>query len=42
MPGLTFVADPQFFQAGQSKMSLAIPLLMFMATEPPLEEPTTT
>ena len=42
MPGFTVLAVPHFFQAGQSRTSRASPLLMFMATAPPLDEPTTT
>ena len=36
------VEVPHLFQAGQSRTSFASPLLMFMATAPPLDEPTTT
>ena len=36
MPGFTVLAVPYFFQAGQSRTSFASPLLMFMATAPPL------
>ena len=42
VPGFTVLAVPRFFQAGQSRTSLASPLLMFMATAPPRDDPTTT
>ena len=42
MPGFTVLAVPHFFQAGQSRTSRASPLLMFIATAPPRDEPTTT
>ena len=42
MPGFTVLAVPHFFQAGQSRTSRAPPLLMFIATAPPRDEPTTT
>ena len=42
MPGFTVLAVPYFFQAGQSSTSRASPILMFIATAPPLDEPTTT
>ena len=35
MPGFTVLAVPYFFQAGQSRTSLASPLSMFIATAPP-------
>jgi hypothetical protein len=42
VPGLTAVAVPYFFHAGQSSTSFAPPLSMFMARAPPRDEPTTT
>ena len=42
VPGLTVVAVPHRFQAGQSSTSGVEPELMFMATAPPRLEPTTT
>ena len=42
VPGFTVLAVPHFFHAGQSRTSRASPLLMFIATAPPLDEPTTT
>ena len=42
VPGFTVLAAPHVFQPGQSRTSLAEPLLMFMATAPPRDEPTTT
>jgi hypothetical protein len=42
VPGLAVLAVPNFFHAGQSSTSRASPLLIFMATAPPLDEPTTT
>ena len=42
VPGFTVLAVPHFFQAGQSRTSRASPLLMFIATAPPRDEPTTT
>jgi hypothetical protein len=35
LPGFTVLAEPYFFQAGQSSTSFALPLLMFIATAPP-------
>jgi hypothetical protein len=40
--GLSFVAVPQFFHAGQSRTSGVFPLSMFKATAPPRDEPTIT
>src|SRR5262249_8120954 len=42
VPGLTVLAVPCLFHAGQSRTSFASPLLMVMATAAPLDEPTTT
>ena len=42
MPGLTVLAVPQRFQAGQSRTSGVEPESRFMATAPPREEPTIT
>jgi hypothetical protein len=42
MPGLTVLAVAHFFRVGQSRTSLASPFLMFTATAPPRDEPTTT
>ena len=36
--GFTVLAVPHFFHDGQSRTSLATPLLMFMATALPLDE----
>jgi len=41
VPGFTVFAVTRFFHAGQSRTSLVEPLLMFIATAPPLDEPTT-
>jgi hypothetical protein len=38
---LTVLAAAQLFHAGQSRTSLAEPLLIFMATAPPRLDPTT-
>src|SRR5262249_4242355 len=38
----TVLAVPHFFPAGPSSTSRTSPLWMFMATAPPLDEPTTT
>ena len=42
MLGFTVIAVPHRFQAGQSRTSGVEPALMFIATAPPLDEPTTT
>ena len=42
VPGLTVFAVPHFFQPGHIRTSFASPMLMFMATAPPRDKPTTT
>ena len=42
VPGLTVVAVPHRFHAGQSRTNGVEPVLMFIATAPPRLEPTTT